>query len=111
MAVTTVRTIRIGRAPDNDVVLDYPSVSTNHARIVQDGAGRLVIEDLGSTNGTSLNQAGARIQRAEIRPDDHVFFGSFKIPVSRLLDAKGLVLGNANQEQLRFTGQQMVLGR
>jgi ABC-type multidrug transport system ATPase subunit/pSer/pThr/pTyr-binding forkhead associated (FHA) protein/ABC-type multidrug transport system permease subunit len=111
MAVTAVRTIRIGRAPDNDVVLDYPTVSTNHARIVQDGAGRLTIEDLGSTNGTCLNQAGARIQRAEIRPDDHVFFGSFKIPVSRLLDAKGLVLGNASQEQLRFTGQQMVLGR
>ena len=47
----------------------------DHARILQDGAGRLMIEDLGSTNGTCLNQAGARIQRAEIRPEDHVFFG------------------------------------
>ena len=112
MHVTTAsQIIRIGRAPDSDVVLDYPMVSLNHARLTVDASGRLFLEDLGSTNGTSLGHVETRIQRAEVRPDDHVFFGSFKIQVSRLIDGKGLALGNAAQEQIRFTGQEMVLGR
>jgi ABC transport system ATP-binding/permease protein len=112
MNVTTAsETISIGRAQDCDVVLDYPMVSSHHARLTRDAAGRLFLEDLGSTNGTALHHAGARIHRAEVGPDDHVFFGSFKIQVARLLDTKGLVLGNANQELIKFSGQEMVLGR
>ena len=103
--------IRIGRAPESDVVLDYPMVSWNHARLSRDAGGRLVLEDLGSTNGTSLTRASNRISRAEVQPDDHVFFGSLKLQVSRLLDSKKLVLGDANQEQIHFTGGEMILGR
>ena len=40
--------IRVGRAADNDVVLDYPMISQHHARILGSGSD----EDLGSTNGT-----------------------------------------------------------
>ncbi len=103
------RTIDIGRAPESDVVLDYPMISWEHARLVVE-AGRLLLEDKGSTNGTSVGQPGKRIQRAEVRPDDHVFFGSFKIQVSRLLQGK-LVLGGGDQETVRFTGEAMLLGR
>jgi hypothetical protein len=42
---------RIGRAYDNDVVLDDPYVAPHHLRIVRDDAGALFAEDLGSVNG------------------------------------------------------------
>ncbi|MBC8254794.1 MAG: FHA domain-containing protein, partial [Ardenticatenia bacterium] len=44
----------LGRASDNDIVLDHPQVSRHHARITQqDGA--FVIMDQGSANGTLFN--------------------------------------------------------
>ena len=46
--------MRLGRGPSNDIVLDYPSVSTQHLRFDIGLAGIQVI-DLGSTNGTQLN--------------------------------------------------------
>ncbi|MBM6700326.1 FHA domain-containing protein [Bifidobacterium pullorum subsp. saeculare] len=49
-------TITLGRSASNDVVLDDEFVSSHHARVVRDqAAGRWVIEDLGSTNGTIVN--------------------------------------------------------
>ena len=105
------RVIAIGRAPDNDVVLDYPMVSWQHARLTRGSTGELVVEDLGSTNGTFLNAPDNRISVAPVRPDDSVFFGTLKVRASRLLESGRLVLGDASQGQVRFTGQQMVLGR
>ena len=46
--------VRIGRAPDNQVVLGDTYTSGRHAEIVAHGGGRAV-RDLGSTNGTRLN--------------------------------------------------------
>lgn len=43
--------ITIGRRVDNDVVLPDPTVSGHHAA-VDNVDGRVVVEDLGSTNGT-----------------------------------------------------------
>jgi len=52
--------VRVGRAPDNDVVLSDPHVSGHHLRIVR-GALRTVVEDLHSTRGTTLlSQEGSR---------------------------------------------------
>ena len=44
----------IGRAPDAGVVIDHPSVSRYHARLVVN-AGVVTIEDLGSKNGTFVH--------------------------------------------------------
>ena len=44
----------IGRAPGCGVVIDDARVSKLHARLFHSG-GRWVVEDLGSTNGTLLN--------------------------------------------------------
>lgn len=44
----------IGRNPDAEVFLDHPSVSRRHARI-SIAADRVVLEDLNSRNGTSLD--------------------------------------------------------
>ena len=54
-------TISIGRSPDNDIVIDDPTVSRKHARLVFDG-NQYVVEDLGSTAGVKVN--GGKVQRA-----------------------------------------------
>ncbi|PWG59606.1 FHA domain-containing protein FhaB/FipA [Bifidobacterium catulorum] len=48
--------ITLGRAASNSVVLDDEFVSSHHARLFQDPSnGRWAIEDLGSTNGTVVD--------------------------------------------------------
>jgi pSer/pThr/pTyr-binding forkhead associated (FHA) protein/NADPH-dependent 2,4-dienoyl-CoA reductase/sulfur reductase-like enzyme len=49
---------KIGRGPKNDLVLNDPEVSGQHAQIQRDASGYL-LEDLQSSNGTFLN--GARL--------------------------------------------------
>lgn len=49
--------ITLGRAASNSVVLDDEFVSSHHARVYFDAmSGQWAIEDLGSTNGTVVNQ-------------------------------------------------------
>ena len=50
--------LTIGRDPENDLVVPFPSISRRHAQIVCQ-AGQYVLVDLGSSNGTFL--AGQRI--------------------------------------------------
>jgi ABC transport system ATP-binding/permease protein len=45
--------VRVGRAPDNDVVLNYPTVSGHHLRLDIAG-GDARVTDLDSTNGTQV---------------------------------------------------------
>src|SRR5947208_5635636 len=47
-------TMSIGRAPDNDVILDDPAVSRHHARIERSGELTSIV-DLGSANATRIN--------------------------------------------------------
>jgi len=46
--------VTIGRDPVNDITINSPKVSRQHARLVRRG-GVIVLEDLGSTNGTFVN--------------------------------------------------------
>jgi ABC-type multidrug transport system ATPase subunit/ABC-type multidrug transport system permease subunit len=101
--------VTIGRAPDNDITLDYPTVSAHHARIVMSD-GQAFLEDIGSTNGTALTQPGKRITRAPLSPSDVVFFGSLRMPAARLLAGK-LNLGNKAHDSVKFTAETMVFGR
>ena len=48
-------TLRIGRAPDNDIILDSPSVSRYHAQLEYSSGTQPEITDLGSTNGVFVN--------------------------------------------------------
>lgn len=61
--------LRVGRAPDNDIVLtDDLTVSRYHAVIARSPDGSFEIQDAGSANGTFLN--GQRIQRATVSEGD-----------------------------------------
>jgi ABC-type multidrug transport system ATPase subunit/pSer/pThr/pTyr-binding forkhead associated (FHA) protein len=70
----------VGRDPSCTVVIDNPVVSARHARISKVHPGGLVVEDLGSTNGTFVN--GVRIHRQVITFRDDVHVGSAAVPLS-----------------------------
>jgi len=65
---------RLGRGPENEIVLRDPQVSRYHAVINLTGS-EYVITDLGSANGTSVN--GVRIsQPCPLHQGDVVAIGS-----------------------------------
>jgi two-component system, cell cycle response regulator len=63
----------IGRDASNDIHLDNENVSRAHARILNRG-GAIVLEDLGSTNGSSVNDQD--VKSIELRNDDIIKIGS-----------------------------------
>ncbi|NUU26386.1 MAG: ATP-binding cassette domain-containing protein, partial [Streptomycetaceae bacterium] len=68
-----VKTLRIGRALDNDLVLTDLMVSRHHAELRTTPGGRHEIADLGSHNGTFVN--GVPVERHIIGPNDIVGIG------------------------------------
>jgi pSer/pThr/pTyr-binding forkhead associated (FHA) protein len=62
--------VKIGRDNTNDIEINEPRISRNHAIITDLGNGTYEIKDLGSTNGTFVN--GERITQKIILPDDKV---------------------------------------
>lgn len=67
---------RVGRAPDNDIILQGPqsaTVSLYHLEIVCDGS-TCRIRDVGSTNGTYLD--GEQITDAELREQSIIRLGN-----------------------------------
>jgi pSer/pThr/pTyr-binding forkhead associated (FHA) protein len=75
----TAAEIAVGRAVDNDVVLDDPSLSRKHARLYRRGPGQLEIEDLGSSNGSYINER--KIGRGLFHAGDTVRFGELSFRV------------------------------
>jgi pSer/pThr/pTyr-binding forkhead associated (FHA) protein len=63
---------QVGRAVDNELVFDDPSLSRKHARLHRDGS-KLEVEDLGSSNGTFVN--GRKVGRGAVQPGDTIRFG------------------------------------
>jgi ABC-type multidrug transport system ATPase subunit/pSer/pThr/pTyr-binding forkhead associated (FHA) protein/ABC-type multidrug transport system permease subunit len=70
----------IGRTLDNDLPFPAdPTVSSRHARVRPDFGGQVLLEDLGSSNGTYVN--GLPVKRAAIGPDDIVRIGSMELRI------------------------------
>jgi pSer/pThr/pTyr-binding forkhead associated (FHA) protein len=70
----------VGRAPDCQLRLDDSNLSRKHAKLIPTNEG-VVIEDLGSTNGSFHN--GKRVQRAVAKAGDEVGFDTLRF---RLLE-------------------------
>ena len=67
----------IGRAEDNDIVLDDETVSRHHARLlVEPGIGypQIYVQDLASVNGVFVN--GERIVRQLLHDEDRIAIGN-----------------------------------
>jgi pSer/pThr/pTyr-binding forkhead associated (FHA) protein len=83
--------VTIGRAADNEAVLDLDKVSRCHAEVVRKGTTWL-LHDLGSTNGTWLN--GERVEQVllqegdvfRIGPAQVVFKGGVNVEAMTMLD-------------------------
>ena len=60
---------RIGRERDNHVRIDVDTVSKYHAELLKEGED-FVLVDLGSANGTYVNEK--RVQRQVLNPGDHI---------------------------------------
>ena len=65
----------IGRAPECTLRMDEAGLSRIHARLLPTDDG-LLLEDLGSTNGSFLN--GRRVLRGEARPGDEIGFDTLR---------------------------------
>ena len=68
----------VGRGPDCDVRIPLPLVSRKHCQIVQNDDG-LTVQDLGSTNGTMLNDSP--VVESELHPGDTLKIGDVKFIV------------------------------
>lgn len=69
----SARATRIGRARDNDLVLDDARVSRYHAELTSQPGEDAQLRDCGSANGIRAN--GARIEHATIRAGDVIEIG------------------------------------
>jgi pSer/pThr/pTyr-binding forkhead associated (FHA) protein len=70
---------RSGSGENTDIPLADPTISSRHAVFVVDGgAGSILIEDTGSTNGTFVNDEHLGFNgRRELRDGDRIRFGGF----------------------------------
>ena len=78
--------ITIGKANDNEYVVNDPSVSRHHARLTYEKEGHWILEDLGSTNGTFVN--GIQIARKQVTSKDVIKLGdSYVLNLAEVLKA------------------------
>lgn len=72
--MTSPQVITIGRATDNTLVVNQPSVSKHHAKVTFVTDHIVLLEDTDSTFGTSVD--GRRIQQTIIGPYSRVLLGN-----------------------------------
>ncbi len=81
-----VRTISIGRAKDNDIILADPRISSHHLKVYVDSSNNVLLEDLNSTNGVYVN--GERISKKQVSLSDSVSLGrDFHLDIRSVLSS------------------------
>ena len=78
-----MKTIKIGRGSNNDVVINDSVVSTNHAIIVVSDFGVVSIEDLNSKNGTFVD--GKKITKSTLASSSIVVLGNHSIDWKQII--------------------------
>ena len=73
--------MKIGRAPDNDIVISIPSVSRYHAQITRDETGVYWIENLKSKAGIIIN--GNKIDKAKLDEGTELQLGKWVANIIR----------------------------
>jgi pSer/pThr/pTyr-binding forkhead associated (FHA) protein len=78
----------LGRSEIADVSLPFSSISREHAKVTLEGD-QLMIEDLGSSNGITVN--GERVKKKSIAAGDNITMGVVEMRVTRQGDATALI--------------------
>lgn len=89
----------VGRDASSDVVIDDSSLSRRHARFTLTGS-EVLVEDLGSTNGTRTG--GEQVERAVLAPGQEAHLGTVAAAVHAPAGAMAMV-GTASHDALRVT--------
>jgi pSer/pThr/pTyr-binding forkhead associated (FHA) protein len=95
------REIIVGRSSELDMVLVEDMVSRKHAKITASGD-QIVIQDLGSTNGTFVN--GEKIKKARLKEGDRILIGTSIIKLVAV-DTSQVMDESAARAKLEQTGQ------
>lgn len=69
----------VGRGRSADLVIAESTISRAHAAFGFDAEG-FYVQDLGSTNGTTLN--GSRVERQALKPGDEIQMGRLVVGVT-----------------------------
>ena len=69
----------IGRTARADFIVDAALISRIHCRLTSDKSDQLVVEDLGSTNGTMVN--GKKVDRVVLRAGDKLTVGRVEFQI------------------------------
>ncbi len=91
----TADQVLIGRKSDADIVLPNPYVSRQHARLIREGEGYLLV-DLKSTHGTYVN--GHRIDQRRLEIGDRIGLGQDRLELLYLARA-------ANTTRIEFPAE------
>ena len=85
--------VRLGRYPNNEIVLDHSTVSAYHAEIIQRPDGRHEIVDRESRNGTRVN--GALVRAQVLKDGDLITLGASSLHYlsDSTADAESTALG------------------
>jgi hypothetical protein len=97
----TDREIVVGRSSELDMVLVEDMVSRKHAKISA-SADNILIQDLGSTNGTFVN--GEKIKKVRLKEGDRILIGTSIIKLVTA-DSNANLSEEKARENLRQTGQ------
>jgi pSer/pThr/pTyr-binding forkhead associated (FHA) protein len=71
----------LGRTARADFIVRAPLVSRLHCRLTADASNQLVVEDLGSQNGTRVN--GRKVDRATLKAGDRLTVGRVEFTVAQ----------------------------
>lgn len=86
--------IHVGRDPEADVFIDNPGVSREHLRLELNPEGEYEVVDLGSANGTLLNDMPVKV-KIPLRTGDTVRMGKYTMTVSYEQDRREMRGGDA----------------
>lgn len=81
----------IGRLPENTISIPNMGVSRRHVRIEEDYDRKLILSDLNSLNGTTVN--GKRVKKVPLHSGDKIVIGKFTIIYEEVTPGTEVALG------------------